>query len=294
MREAGFDVSVLFGIPDFYPKFGYAVCMAECSCTVATRHAERASPAFGLSPASEPDGEPVRRLYEEANSSRTGSIIRKEARWKDWRGSRWKTRADCFVARDPSGNVQAYAVLDEDAERTVCSEVAAGSPEGYEPVLRFLAEDAVAKRAGDVRVICPYDHPFLDVASRFGARVEIMRPRCGGVMGRVVNQRSLLEKLLPLFSARLRRSELSGSRFAVGISTELGRTTIAFDGTHAALEESGAAESCELPAPALMQVVMGYRSPRAAWARIEGERCAAALEIIFPRQQAHTWHPDRF
>jgi predicted acetyltransferase len=30
MTEEGYDVSMLFGIPDFYTKFGYAVCLPQC------------------------------------------------------------------------------------------------------------------------------------------------------------------------------------------------------------------------------------------------------------------------
>ena len=295
MAEDGFDVSVLFGISDFYPKFGYAVCMADCSLSLRTAHAERASALFAFAPGEESDAESVRGLYERENSSRTGSLVRREGRWK---GPMWAPgRAEgprCFVAKDASGGLEAYVVLADDKERTRCIELAARSREGYEAVVRFLADDAVAKRAGRVRVICPCDHPFIDVASRFGMRLELDRPRCGGAMGKIVNQRPLFEKLLPLFSRRLSSSGLRGRDSAVSISTDLGRATVAFDGHEASLDESASAGLCEIGASGLMQIVMGYCDAVAAGARFGGEVALEAVGALFPRQEAHMWHPDQF
>ena len=43
MQHEGFDVSMLFGIPNFYPKFGYATCMAQPKVSIKTRDAELAN-----------------------------------------------------------------------------------------------------------------------------------------------------------------------------------------------------------------------------------------------------------
>jgi hypothetical protein len=308
MTEDGFDVSLLFGISDFYPKFGYAVCMADCSLSLRTAHAERASALFPFAPAEESDREDVRGLYERTNSSRTGALVRRKGRWKGpmWAPG-WAEGPRCFAAKDASGlrrdevasatqagGLEAYVILADDNERTRAVELAARSREGYEAVVRFLADDAVAKRAGSVRVLCPCDHPLVDVASRFGVRLELERPRCGGAMGKIVNQRRLFEKLLPLFSRRLSSSGLRGRKFAVSISTELGIATIGFDGRVASLDESASAESCEMGASGLMQVVMGYCDAVAAGARFGGEVALEAVGALFPRQEAHMWHPDHF
>jgi hypothetical protein len=295
MAEDGFDVSLLFGISDFYPKFGYAVCMADCSLSLRTAHAERASAHFPFAPAEESDRQSVLGLYESTNSSRTGSLVRREDRWKGpmWAPG-WADGPRCFAAKDAKGALEAYVILADDDERTRAIEFAARSREGYEAVVRFLADDAVAKRAGRVSVLCPCDHPFIDVASRFGMRLELERHHCGGAMGKIVNQRRLFEKLLPLFSRRLGSSGLGGGKFAVSVSTELGRTTIGFDGQVASLDESASAESCEIGAGGLMQMVMGYCDAVAAGARFGGEVALEAVGALFPRQEAHMWHPDHF
>jgi len=295
MKEAGFDVAILFGIRDFYPKFGYAVCMAEVSATLSTRHAERASARFGFSLADESDYELVRGLYERTNASRTGSVVRKKGVWKGFdKGSRFGVEARCFVAKDSSGELEAYVLLDVNEEETDCGEVAARSPEGYEAAVRFLAEDAIAKRTGEIHAFCPCDHLFVDVATRFGVQLKMRRPRCGNAMGRVVDQRSLLEKLLPLFSARLNSSKLSGKKLALSISTELGSSTIGYDGERASLEASASKDSCELPTPALMQLVTGYRDPFAVGAKLKGKLAADAVRALWPRGEAYMWWPDRF
>lgn len=299
MREAGLHVAVLFGIRDFYPKFGYAVCMAECALSLSTRHAEGARASFTFSPAAECDLEPARRLYQETNSRRTGSVVRREGVWRGFRkGSDYRSGTKLFAAKRASGGLEAYVLLDESPEETRSAELAARSLEGYESAVRFLAEDAIGKRAGEIRVFCPYDHPFVACASRFGVEIRLVRPRCGDAMGRVINQQSLFEKLVPLLSRRLNSSDLRGERFAVSVSTELGRTTVAFDGEEVGLEGSASACSCEIAASGLMQLVTGYCDPTAAGAKFDvkpaGELAARALGALFPRQEAYMWRPDRF
>src|SRR6266536_3592169 len=74
MRNEGFDVSMLFGIPSFYPKFGYATCMALYKVMVKTRNAELAKglarpvQARPIAPADLPA---VAELYNRANASRS-------------------------------------------------------------------------------------------------------------------------------------------------------------------------------------------------------------------------------
>ena len=52
MRDEGFDVSALFGIRDFDPKFGYAVCLRSSTITMATRQPHRTSSPTGRLPRS--------------------------------------------------------------------------------------------------------------------------------------------------------------------------------------------------------------------------------------------------
>src|SRR5436305_890107 len=40
MTEQGYDCATLFGIPNYYDKFGYAVCLSECWFELATRPLE--------------------------------------------------------------------------------------------------------------------------------------------------------------------------------------------------------------------------------------------------------------
>ncbi|MHC4248632.1 MAG: GNAT family N-acetyltransferase [Planctomycetota bacterium] len=81
MRESGYDVSALFGIPDFYPRFGYAVCMPECECSLSTRDAERAEQSLEWSVMSDADAPAVLALYDETNRARTGTLVRVRARF---------------------------------------------------------------------------------------------------------------------------------------------------------------------------------------------------------------------
>ena len=48
MQTQGYDISMLFGIPDFYPKFGYATCLAYSAFTIKTRIAETAAISYRI------------------------------------------------------------------------------------------------------------------------------------------------------------------------------------------------------------------------------------------------------
>src|SRR5262249_49323551 len=78
MTENGFDCAMLFGIPDFYDKFGYAVCLPACRFEVQTRDAERAPATLVRRPYAPEDPPAVQQIYAANNADLSGSIVRSE------------------------------------------------------------------------------------------------------------------------------------------------------------------------------------------------------------------------
>ena len=79
MRSGDGALTMLYGIPDFYPKFGYATCLAYSAFTIKTRIAETAATnavAITTHPITPSDLPMVIDLYNERNATRTCSLVR--------------------------------------------------------------------------------------------------------------------------------------------------------------------------------------------------------------------------
>ncbi|MHB1458207.1 MAG: GNAT family N-acetyltransferase, partial [Armatimonadota bacterium] len=92
MKQLGYDVALLFGIPDYYHKFGYAVCLSEPSFILNTAQMLNleVNDTFVFSPADESDILKMMHLYNDVNVSPNLSIVRFPEFFKEFtKGSRW-------------------------------------------------------------------------------------------------------------------------------------------------------------------------------------------------------------
>ena len=119
MTAQGHDVSMLFGIPNFYDKFGYAPCLPDCRVAISTRDAERSRPAargYSVRPLTEQDYPFVVRLHNECNRNRSASVIREVGAFHGFRhGSDWRVQTIASVVQRSGGDPVGYIVRDKSA-----------------------------------------------------------------------------------------------------------------------------------------------------------------------------------
>jgi hypothetical protein len=90
MVRNGYNVSMLFGIPDYYFRWGYALTLPIFKITMPLRNAERARPGLKARPMVKEDADAVLDLYESSNKSRTGPLKRYRGEWFRFKkGSGW-------------------------------------------------------------------------------------------------------------------------------------------------------------------------------------------------------------
>jgi len=304
MFERGYDVSLLFGITDFYPKFGFVSCLPSYKLTLTTRTVERAlrQAARGRTPKvrlGRPEDFPrVRALYNQEYACRTGSIFR-TSRWKGFRmGSTWGSKTTTLVATVPGGRILAYAGVDDREDALTVFEVA-GDPRAYGALLRALAREAVAKRVESMAFLLPPDDRFSLFSRRFGGTVTVNYPYTGGGMLRVINLATLFDKLSPELTARLQAVGFSGPRRTFLLRTDIGsvRVTAGPAVVRVGSPRRGKQAVVEMAQHWLSPLLFGFRTV-AEVASEPGVRIPQALRgllgVLFPLQWAHVSRADYF
>ncbi|KPK65030.1 MAG: hypothetical protein AMK73_04165 [Planctomycetes bacterium SM23_32] len=299
MTGLGQHFSMLFGISDFYNKFGFAPCLPEHRIDVATRDAERAAAEARpctVGPLAEEDHPLVVDLYNQDNRCRPAAIVRSVEHFRGFRkGSGWHTRAVASVLRDDAGKPLSYMVCDDSRTTVNAIEVNTCDPSHFATLLCELAKMAVERRCGSIELHMADDHPFARFVRRFGCRRCTDFPRMGSGMMRLLNQQSAFERLQPALERRLAETALRGRSVELDIETELGQTGLRLGGGSAG--QPALRGSVRLGQDKLTQLLVGYRTAEEvlADASVEAEgQASEALDALFGGGRPYVWHADRF
>jgi len=299
MAEEGFDVSMLFGIPDFYDRFGFAPCLPEHRVCIATRDAERAAEGaegYDVRPAKGDDFPWIVGLYNADNRHRPAAVVRNERSFTSFaKGTEYDRPGEAFVVIDSHGNRVGYVGYDRSETEVRAFEANAADRGAFWRMLYELATMAVRRRAGEVQLHMASDHPFVRFARRYGARTSTHHPRTGGGMMRIINQRGLFRKLRPALVRRLEETPFAGQPLALCIETDLGVTRLRLGPRNSELH--GPARRLALPQQKLMQLLVGYR--RADDVALEpdvtvDQEAIPLLDALFGGRSPYVWQPDRF
>jgi predicted acetyltransferase len=298
MTDLGQDVSMLWGISDFYDKFGFSPFMAEHTVRVATRDAERITDgAAGCAgrPMEPADAEFVVHLYNSDNALRPASLVRDPAGFHGFRkGSDYRRRAAGRVFEDDAGRPVGYAVADDSQTDVHVVEAAAVDPRFFPCMLQHFARLAVDRRCGDLALQAPPDHPLARYCVRCGATVRSVYPRMGNGMMRILNQGPLFGKLTPALEARLTQGRFAQSPLALTLETDLDTTDLQLNRS---AEGDELVVRASLPQGKLMQLLVGYRRADDVLADPDVESWGPAqdvLDLLFAGQVPYVWQTDRF
>jgi len=289
MHQEGYHLSALFGITDFYPKFGYASAFVDCTAEVMTRFAERAQPRYPVREFTESDAPAVAVLYEMMHAAQTGAIVRDPATWTNFRrGSRWSDRVSAFVVVEGE-RIVGYASYDLDPWSCTLAEIGYADAAVFSTILARAAEIAWERRTEKIMFCATPDDPFVRYCHRYGCDIRLGYPCCSGGMARVINQGALLAQLQPVLARRL-AAGLPGWEGTIAVTTDLGTDRLTFGRGRQQVQ-------VEMPQWMFAQLVLGYRSPAdvasEASARIDPP-ALSVLCVLFPEGYPYIYCADRF
>lgn len=286
MREAGCSFSVLFGISNYYGRFGYVQAFPDPVAEVPAAGLPEGPPRLKRKAASLLDllrarGE-IGRLYDRDYGAQTGAADRPVYRRKlrDW--------TVCTLLEGDSA--RAYLATKVDGETLRVNEAAGvdGPGMGWE----LLAQ--IRRLAGQAR--CPRvafqlgpGHPLMPYVRRNGCRVHMEYVRDGGAMALLLNLRDALEAMEGELSTRLAAGTRADHRGNLAIRMDDQEVTLRLADGRVRVGRGAAADRIE-GGPEIARLLLGSEVPREV-IDTGGIRCAgdgrALAEALFPARHPY-------
>jgi len=289
MRAAGYDFSILFGIDDFYYRFGYVRAWSDTVYVVKTADLPAGRPASRLHRFAPRDRDDLRRIYEREHAGMTGTAVRptypRDAHPGRYEGHLWT---------DAKGRTAGYVLTGRLGAAFECVEAGGDIEES----LRVVA--ALARRAGadEVRFATfPHASGIARRLRRGNCRAETHHRRRGGCMVRTVNLAAALEKMRGELGRRLRASRLAGWRGNLLLCDAREKVTLAIDRSRVRVAPPARSKHAIRGGDAVAQLLIGTEDPgevaEMAGMRLAGDARQLAA-VLFPSQHPALCQWDRY
>jgi hypothetical protein len=293
MRARGYHLSVLFGIDDFYHRFGYVPAWPEARWHLRCADLPRGLPGVRalrrLPPAPTPA---LLRLHARSCAGLTGTAVRPTYA-RSWNGMRERAEGWCWGG---AGRTEGHVVVEVDDTALVCAE-ATGAPDAALAALALLCR---RRSLPAVRFdTLPYRSALAGRLRTLNCRYEQRYAANGEAMVRVVELAGCLEALAPELSARLAASELAGWRGALAVHGPEGAATLELARGRVRVRpgSDGRAGATVRGGWALARLIIGSDEPlevcEAGRIRLGGD-AARLVPVLFPAQQPMLQRADRF
>ena len=287
-----YAISTLFGIPDFYHRFGYATICPEYEIRIELDALEMDGPSASLEEVRRSDWNAIARLCNAAYAALDGTVVRHEGAWRGPRqGSDWDRTPQALMSRDAHGRPAAYAVVDNELTDgcLVLSDAVASDDAAGEALALGLAELARSRGASALLARLHPDAGLGPLLTRYCGPAVTTRPDNAGYMARIVDLEAVLKKCTPALASRASVCNLPVPE-TLHVRTDIGDGRIALGG------DSPPAE-LNIDRMGLVQLLFGHQSfeklreTRQAHARGVADEVLAAL---FPRNDGYCFWPDRY
>ena len=241
MRRQRYPMAFLFGIPEFYERFGFRyglrtfISRRDTTIRVRDLLALRLPPGYSVRAIEQSDIPALSLLYQRDTEEATGAAARDAPYW------RWLFSHTVEAGLMPAGNrlvverngrLVGYALIADRPLNSMIGQCApwysiaegvASNRESSDALLRAGAEKAGSANASEMSVYLRPDSLLGKRVAELGATVH--RPtKCDYV--KVIDLESLLRQLKGVLETRLKRSRFSGEKVSLRIETEEQHSTV--------------------------------------------------------------------
>jgi predicted acetyltransferase len=287
MKAQGFDITILWGIPWLYPRYGYSAAMMKAEVAIKPQsEVHTKKDGFELRPFVEGDLHEIANIYHNNTATKTCAEIRTQKLW-EWKPRSPNTRFMAILNK--KGEIAGYYVLGKDWGRPCALEVGVLNDEACIPLFNCLVEEASRKDLKELPCLIHPHHLFAQFAFWHNCEVEIQSGGGAG-MAQVLNLPSLLVKMTKELKRRMQQSELHQWEGTLEIKSEDKHALLEFDRGEISVFSGKAKGNYELNIPwaQLNPLVTGYKSIQEIFespsVRIKGGKKALRLiEILFPK-----------
>jgi predicted N-acetyltransferase YhbS len=293
MRARGYALSILFGIDDFYHRFGYVRAWQESRWQVLRSDLPGFAgrrPRLQRVPAT-PSAE-IARLHNRWNGGLTGTAVRPTFTKGFFMGPR--PAPEAWLWRDARGRAAGHVLASQDGGALVILE-ATGAPD---VVLAVAGE--LARRRGLAELsfeTLPYGSALARSLRTLTCRFEQRYTRDGAAMVRLVDLEACLRAMAPELSRRLASSALDGYRGTLRLEGPEGAAGLALDRGRVRVVPAPRGRTSLRAGWHLAQLLLGTDEPletcEVGRIRLAGD-AARLVPALFPAQHPQLQLADRY
>jgi len=294
MEDHNYHVSTLFGIANFYHRFGFIATLAEYATTVYVLEAQAApNPPYRMRQGKPGDIRAIQKIHNVNDGEVACSLIRSAAhitsRWEDWKHVR--------VLTDDRGKVTAYFVMRTTESELDILEMGGVDYAACGAILHACAAVAAEECVSAIRFLAPPSHPLIRFLLQYRSTHETRIQRDQGGMMAFVNVGETLESMIPEWESALMRSAVRELKTEVTLLVD--KKPYRVRANRGAVDVSAASgmNKMSVSAAELMHLMTGYRyldEILSAQRRIITAEGRALLTAMFPKRTPYVWRLDRF
>lgn len=294
LREHGYHVSMLFGIPDFYHQFGYVTTLADYAVVVDSLEAPRfLVEAYRTRRVKPGDISAIQRIHAVNDSAVSCSLLRSAAHIKN----KWDRFCDAHVLTNQEGKVLAYILARRVKDRFVVDEVGMESADLCQDVLRLCVKMAQREYATRIRFLVPPEHPFARFLTQCPSTHEMHVVQAAGGMMVFVDIGETLENMIPEWESLLSHSLLRDKRCEVTLVA--GKAAHRIRANRGALDVAGVTgrNKLSIKEAELIRLLTGYThldEVLGAQRRLLAPDARELLTVLFPKRNPYVNIFDRF
>jgi len=285
MKRQNFDLTLLWGEPWLYPKYGYSPAMPFPRLVINPERCKQVETApYTIEPFNEHCLKEVTTIYHNNTATRTCAEIRSSELYE------WKPRGprvDFETLVDQKGEVIGYFAFTPQNPSENVAEIGAQNDLACEAVFNRVIQIGRERKIKEFFCVVPPDRPFSSFA--FWKNGEQRITRSGAGMIRVLNLVSLLKKMKKEFDRRLAHSELHNLTSTLNIISEEGAVQLEITEGEVTINTDITAGKYQLniPLASLNPLVTGYKSVhdllREGALSVKSKRVMRLCDVLFPK-----------